>query len=250
MRGVEARRLLILEPERRRYRLRLLHPAALGKDARAEYLTLTGEALCQYLLREDSDALVIARGPMPFLSGNKTTVGYISPLTGQPHYSFVGGRGFAELLNLGLDAIVLTGAGRPDEYVVVSGRAPRLTVEWRSAADLPSGQRSAFYWLLEHELDGKRDQGSVLTVGEGARLPHSQPGRGWPLPRRTRRRRGCLCPLRGGDGSTWSTPPMAGLVRLAGRGVLGTAREGNPAKARDLLRPFLATRRRHGDQAL
>jgi len=170
MRGVEARRLLIVEPERRRYRLRLLHPAALDKDPRAEYFTLSGEVLCQYLLREDPDTLVVARGPMPFLSGNKTTIGYISPLTGLPHYSFVGGRGFAELLNLGLDAIVLAGAGRPGEYIVISGRAPRLTVEWQSAADLPSGQRSAFYWLLERELDGKRDRGSILTVGEAARL--------------------------------------------------------------------------------
>ncbi len=178
MRGFEARRLLILEPARRRYRLRLLHPAALDKDPRAVYSLLGGEALCQYLLRENPDALVFARGPMPFFSGNKMTVGYVSPLTGLPHYSFVGGRGFAELLNLGLDAILLSGAGQPDEYVVVSGRAPGLTVEWKSAADpstgsgqgLPRGQRSAFYWLLDRELGGARDRGSIFTVGEGARL--------------------------------------------------------------------------------
>jgi len=161
---------LILDPDRRRYRLRLLHPAALDKDPRAEYFLLSGEALCQYLLRENPNALIVARGPLPFLSGNKMTVGYVSPLTDLPHYSFVGGRGFAELLNLGLDAIVLSGPGRPDEYVVVSGRAPRLTVEWKSAADLPGGQRSAFYWLLERELGGGRERGSILTVGEGARL--------------------------------------------------------------------------------
>lgn len=163
MRGVEARRLLILEPERRLYRLRLLPPPA-------DLPLLSGEALCQNLLRQDPDALVIARGPMSFLSGNKTTVGYISPLTGLPHYSFVGGRGFAELLNLGLDAIVLSGAARSDEYVVISGRAPHLAVEWKPAAGLPPGQRSAFYWLLERELDGRRDRGSIFTVGEGARL--------------------------------------------------------------------------------
>jgi hypothetical protein len=49
--------------------------------------------------------LVIARGPLPFLSGNKATVGYISPLTQVPHYNFVGGRAAAQLLNLGLDVI-------------------------------------------------------------------------------------------------------------------------------------------------
>jgi aldehyde:ferredoxin oxidoreductase len=167
---MEPRRLLILEPERRRYRLRLLHPQALDKDPRAEYLLLSGESLCQYLLREASEAMVIARGPMPFLSGNKMTVGYISPLTGLPHYSFVGGRGYAELLNLGLDAIVLTGMGRSNEYVVVSGRAPRLTVEWKSAVDLPSGQRGAFYWLMERELSGQPEHGSIFTIGEGTRL--------------------------------------------------------------------------------
>jgi aldehyde:ferredoxin oxidoreductase len=166
-------RLLILEPARRRYRLRVVNPALLGEDAGAGRWLLGGEALCQFLLREDPSALVIARGPMPFLSGNKTTVGYLSPLTGLPHYSFVGGRSFAELLNLGLDAIVLSGKGRGDEtllYVVISGRAPHVTVEWKSAAGLPAGQRSAFYALLQDELGGQTERGSILTVGEGARV--------------------------------------------------------------------------------
>jgi aldehyde:ferredoxin oxidoreductase len=183
MRGIEARRLLILEPEQRRYRLRLLHPLALDKETRAEVLAqgylLSGEALCQRLLREDPEAIVFARGPMPFLSGNKTTVGYVSPQTGLPHYSFVGGRGFAALLNLGLDAVVLAGKARVDddpgrspsrEYVVISGRAPHLSIEWKAADDLPGGQRGAFYWLLERELGGQVDRGSIMTVGEGAWL--------------------------------------------------------------------------------
>jgi aldehyde:ferredoxin oxidoreductase len=171
--------LLILDTETRRHRLRLLNPVSMDQDPRADYRLLGGETLCQYLLRGDPDALVIARGPMPFLSGNKTTVGYLSPLTGLPHYSFVGGRGFAELLNLGLDAIVLSGGEQaseagsngkhPEKYVVVSGRAPNLVVEWKSAGELPTGQRSAFYWLLQRELDGMADNGSILTVGEGAR---------------------------------------------------------------------------------
>jgi aldehyde:ferredoxin oxidoreductase len=179
MRGLGELRLLILETGAQRHRLRLLNPVSLDRDPRADYRLLGGEALCQYVLRGEPDAMVIARGPMPFLSGNKTTVGYLSPLTGLPHYSFVGGRGFAQLLNLGLDAIVLSGGegageacpdrGRPEEYAVISGRAPDLTVEWKSAAELPMGQRSAFYWLLEHELNGAADKGSILTIGEGAR---------------------------------------------------------------------------------
>ena len=168
MRGVEPRRVLVLEALQRRFRLRLVEPSA-------DYPLPSGEALCQYLLRKDPGALVIARGPLAFLSGNKTTVGYLSPLTGLPHYSFVGGRGFAELLNLGLDALVLSGATGDEghmgpDYVVVSGRAPHLSVEWKPASALPAGQRSAFHWLLERELDGLVERGSIYTAGEGARL--------------------------------------------------------------------------------
>ena len=170
MGGTGVRRLLILDSKEKRWRLRTLHPGTPATDARADYLLLGGEALCQYLLRENADDLIIARGPMPFLSGNKTTVGYVSPLTGLPHYSFVGGRGFAELLNLGLDGLVLTGEGSAEEYVVVSGRAPRLRVEWKDAAGLPRGQRSAYYWLLGRELEGQGERGSVFAIGEGARL--------------------------------------------------------------------------------
>jgi aldehyde:ferredoxin oxidoreductase len=170
MRGIEPRRLLILDAGRRGFHLRSLQPQALDTDPRADYLLLSGEALCQYLLREDEGAMVLARGPTPFLSGNKMTVGYLSPLTGLPHYSFVGGRGFAELLNLGLDAVVFAGEGRPDEYVVISGRAPHLTVGWKPAKEMPSGLRSAFYWLLEQELESQGERGSVFTIGEGARL--------------------------------------------------------------------------------
>ena len=143
--GPMERHILWIEPGAGRWQLETLMIGALEKDPREEYLVLSGEPLCQYLLRRDPEILVIARGPTPFLTGNKTTVGYISPLTGLPHYSFVGGRGFAELLNLGLDAVVFSGPGPEEQYVVISGRAPHLVVEWRSAADLPPGQRSAFY---------------------------------------------------------------------------------------------------------
>ena len=165
-------KILVLEAATRRYRLRTLRPGNLDQDAPATYLLPSGEALCQYVLRENPEALVIARGPLAFLAGNKTTVGYISPLTGLPHYSFVGGRGFAELLNLGLDAIVFqdpAGAAAMDTYVRVSGRAPDLHVAFKPAADLPTGQRSAFYALLARELDGHRETGSVFTLGEAAR---------------------------------------------------------------------------------
>ncbi|MBN2390569.1 MAG: hypothetical protein JXR84_07595 [Anaerolineae bacterium] len=182
-------RLLVIDAGRQRYHLRTLRAGTMSHDPRDDYTLLGGESLCQYLLREDPGALVIACGPLPFLAGNKTTVGYVSPLTGLPHYSFVGGRGFAALFNLGLDAIVFESANErigelritnhesriPDprlpvtNYLVVSGRAPHLTVEWKSATELPAGQRSAYYWLLERELGGRQEDGSLFTLGEGAR---------------------------------------------------------------------------------
>ena len=164
------RRLLIINAAERRFRLETLDTEGLEKDPREEYFTLTGEALGQYILRRYRDALVLARGPMPFLAGNKTTLGYISPLTGLPHYSFVGGRGFVQLLNLGLDAIVFThpASDTPQPYVVLSGRAPDIEVEFKPADDLPRGQRAAFYHLVAAELGGRQDDGSVFTLGEGA----------------------------------------------------------------------------------
>ena len=99
------RRLLLIDPFDQSWRLETLQTATLEKDPREDYFVLSGETLCQYLLRRDRSALVIARGPLPFLSGNKASVGYVSPLTGVPHYSFVGGRAAAQILNLGLDAV-------------------------------------------------------------------------------------------------------------------------------------------------
>jgi aldehyde:ferredoxin oxidoreductase len=170
------RRILLIDPATRRWRLETLQVETLEKDPREDYFVLSGETLCQYLLRRDGDALVIARGPMPFLSGNKASVGYVSPLTGVPHYSFVGGRAAAQLLNLGLDGICFHSLTPPHSHthtssiVVISGRTPNLAVEFKPADDLLTGQRSAFYWLLERELGGDKYAGSILTLGEGARL--------------------------------------------------------------------------------
>jgi len=56
---------------------------------------------------------------------------------------------------------------------VIGGRAPGLTVEFKSPDDLPGGQRSAFYWLLERELEGDKHAGSIFTLGEGAHLGYT-----------------------------------------------------------------------------
>jgi len=172
------RRLLLIDPAASVWRLETLQVETLEKDPREDYFVLSGETLCQYLLRRDPGVLVIARGPMPFLSGNKASVGYVSPLTSVPHYSFVGGRAAAQLLNLGLDGIYFQAVRNQVfvknlvslPYIVVSGRAPDLTVAFKTPDELASGQRSAFYWLLERELGGNQHAGSVFTLGEGARL--------------------------------------------------------------------------------
>lgn len=171
------RRLLLIDSEAERWRLETLEPDGLDKDPREDYFLLSGETLCQYLLRRDPEALVIARGPLPFLSGNKVSVGYVSPLTGVPHYSFVGGRAAAQLFNLNLDAICLTSGKRvwgqnpvAPSYLTISGRAPSLQVVFKPSDDLPAGQRGAFYCLLERELGGDRHAGSIFTIGEGARM--------------------------------------------------------------------------------
>lgn len=163
------RRLLIVDAKSRSYRLETLRVETLPHDEREDYLTLSGEALCQYLLRRDPACLAVARGPLAFLAGNKATVGYLSPLTGVPHYSFVGGRAAAQLFYLGLDAIVLTGESASELYVTVGGTAPSLQVRFEAADGLPGGQRAGFYYLVEHELGGDAEAGSVFITGEGAR---------------------------------------------------------------------------------
>jgi aldehyde:ferredoxin oxidoreductase len=171
-------RLLLIDPLSQHWRLETLRTETLDHAPREDYLILSGEALCQYLLRRDHEALVIARGPLPFISGNKASVGYVSPLTSAPHYSFVGGRAAAQILNLGLDGIVFESAGQHvsesqvsnPPIITVGGRAPNLTVEFKPAGDLPAGQRSAYYWLLERELNGDTHAGSIFTLGEGGRL--------------------------------------------------------------------------------
>jgi aldehyde:ferredoxin oxidoreductase len=165
------RHLLVIDAARQSFWLRSLQVETLEKDLREDYFVLSGEALCQYLLREDHEAMILARGPMPFLSGNKVTIGYLSPLTGLPHYSFVGGRAARELLDLGLDAIALVNPPPPDgrrPYIVVSGHAPDIEVEFEESSQLPSGQRSAFYFLVEEKLGGQQGRGSVFTLGDGA----------------------------------------------------------------------------------
>jgi aldehyde:ferredoxin oxidoreductase len=182
--------VLHVNPATECWQLETLDSEALDRDPREDYGVLSGEALCQYLLRRAARALVVARGPLPFLSGNKATVGYVSPLTGVPHYSFVGGRAAAQILNLGLDAIVLirtdrTGDALPKSsgltdpgldadriqppVIVVGGRAPNLSVAFEPVDNLPTGQRSAYYQLVEETLGGAPHTGSIFTTGEGAR---------------------------------------------------------------------------------
>ena len=55
----------------------------------------------------------------------------------------------------------------------MSGRAPNLVVEFKPSEPLPTGQRSAYYWLLERELNGDTHAGSIFTLGEAAHLGYA-----------------------------------------------------------------------------
>jgi len=144
--------------------------ASLQKDNREDYTIFWGESLAQYLLRQNPDDLVITRGPLVRFPSNKATVGYISPLTGVPHYSFVGGQSFREMWQLGVNAIVFTNAldDTAEHYVTVSGHVPDIQVQFVSDESLPRGQRSAYYYLVSKELEDQKLWGSIFTLGHGA----------------------------------------------------------------------------------
>ena len=65
------RRLLVIDAALECWRLRTLDSDSPASDPREDYGLLAGESLCQFLLREDPESLIIARGPLPFLAGNK-----------------------------------------------------------------------------------------------------------------------------------------------------------------------------------
>ena len=161
---MEKRYILKIDASNKSYTLEDIDPSNLQKDEREDYSLFWGEALAQYLLRQNPEDFVVARGPFTRFPSNKSTVGYISPLTGLPHYSFVGGQSFREIWQLGLDAIVLTNPldSIAEHYVTVSGYVPDTEVQFIADRELPRGQRSAYYYLVEKELEGHALWGSVL----------------------------------------------------------------------------------------
>ncbi len=58
----------------------------LDKEPQENYTLFWGESLAQYLLKQYPQSLIITRGPLVRFPINKSTIGYISPLTGVPHY--------------------------------------------------------------------------------------------------------------------------------------------------------------------
>ena len=162
--------ILKIDAGNRSFKLESIDPANLQKNDQEDYSIFWGESLAQYLLRQNPHDLVIARGPLVRFPSNKAAVGYISPLTGVPHYSFVGGQSFREIWSLGLDAIVLTNPldDTAEHYVEISGHAPDVNVKFVLDESLPKGQRSAYYYLVTKELGGNALWGSVFTLGYGA----------------------------------------------------------------------------------
>ncbi|MBM3212195.1 hypothetical protein FJZ33_08245 [Candidatus Poribacteria bacterium] len=164
------RLILKIDSKKKSFELDDIDPANLNKDPRENYHILYGESLAQYLLRQNPDDMIITRGPLVRFPINKATIGYISPLTGVPHYSFVGGQSVRELWQLGLDAIILTNEleDNSDHYIKISGYFPNIQVKFIKDENLPRGQRSAYYYLISKELNGEKTSGSVFTLGHGA----------------------------------------------------------------------------------
>ena len=153
-------------------------------------------SLAADLSRRDASSLIVARGPMAFLAGNKATVGYLSPLTGLPHYSFVGGQAAAQLVNLGLDAIVLLGGGaarplpgdigpgaRPGRPVQGRRRAARranarpFIICWRPSWRAMPGREASLLWARARDMATARPTSpwrASITPGAAARA------RCWP----------------------------------------------------------------------
>jgi aldehyde:ferredoxin oxidoreductase len=166
--GHGERTVLVVDAAARAYQVRRISADEFGAGGRS-YPFAGGESLCQFLLREDPDCMVLASGALSFFPGNKLAVGYVSPITRVPHYSFVGGRAAAQFLYLGLQAVVLKGAAQaPADYLVLDGCTPEPRLRFETASELPRGQRSALYWLIERELGGDPRAGSVFTLGDGA----------------------------------------------------------------------------------
>lgn len=168
------RRIIIIKASAKTWYVHTLDSTALDSDPREDYFLLSGETLCQYLLKKDPHSMIIAGGPLPYLSGNKISVGYISPITGVPHYSFVGGNAALHLHGLGIDAIWLKDPFMenqekvPGHYIRIHGRTPDIYLDFVSAEDLPPGQRSSYYRLLKKELGGSMEKGSIFTLGNSA----------------------------------------------------------------------------------
>jgi aldehyde:ferredoxin oxidoreductase len=166
--------ILKIDASNRSFKLEDIDPENLQKDEREDYLIFWGEALAQYLLRQNPGSLVISRGPLIRFPFNKSTVGYISPLTGVPHYSFVGGQSFREIWQLGLDAIVFVNPvdGMAEHYITVENHVPDTEVNFIVDESLPKGQRSAYYYLVEKELEGNALWGSIFTLGHASYNRH------------------------------------------------------------------------------
>lgn len=167
--ATQVRTVLWIDVQNRTSEVRELPADGKAQDRPGIYPFMGGETLCQRLLRDETETMVLARGPLPFFPGNKLSIGYISPLTQLPHYSFVGGHAAAHLVFLGLDAIVLRPATDDVSwYVVLDGKAPDVEVRFEDSSDLPHGQREAQYWLIARELGSEFKAGSVFTIGDGA----------------------------------------------------------------------------------
>lgn len=117
------------------------------------------------------NAVCIASGPMggnPSYPGSgKSIVTTISPLTGIPIDSNVGGYFGPYLKFSGFDALSISGKSAVECVLLIDGIQGR--VDLFEAADLPRDSYELSQLLSEHFGQGKPGQISVVSTGQGAR---------------------------------------------------------------------------------
>jgi aldehyde:ferredoxin oxidoreductase len=151
---------------------------------------------------DPGNAICVASGPMGGTPGypgsGKSIVTTISPLTGIPIDSNVGGYFGPYLKFAGFDALVLTGRSATEKVLLIDGIAEKIEIF--DAEGLSDDAYALSAALTDHFGQGKPVEISVITTGAGAR--HSR----W----------GCL------NFSWYDTKRRRARYKQAGRGGIGT----------------------------
>jgi aldehyde:ferredoxin oxidoreductase len=162
---------------------------------------------------DPENEIVISSGPCggitQYPGSGKSLVVTISPLTGVPVDSNVGGH-FGPLLKFaGWDAIEVQGKADKDVIVVIDGPNGRVTIE--EAVDVPTDTHLLGNWVYDEMAESEEDRYFVSSVSAGTGSEHT--------------RIGCL------NFSLYDRRRKAPRFKQAGRGGIGTVFRDKRVKA-------------------